>query len=201
MRPMNALHRPLRAAIVAAIALVSIGGTAAAEEVPYLMYLKGSEGPPATPFRVLWDVRDEAIAHITIDLGAKYEPALVKLGLDRVLKYDAKREQSRFVVRNPDLTHFVKVVGTSIVKGILEASPIAGAWAQKPDAEVKMAEFHITPEPHPARLEVTTWLHVNYLAPQKAGSPKPQDLIKGDLIFVGQPEPKQPDGPQPPGKP
>ena len=201
MRLMKGLRHSVRAAIVAALALTSIAGTTVAEEVTYLMYLKGSEGPPATPFRVLWDVLDQANAHIIIDLGAKYEPALTKLGLDRVLKYDAKREQSRFVVRNPDLTHFVKIVGTSIVKGILETSPIAGAWAQKPDAEVRMAEFHITPEPHPARLEITTWLHVNYLAPQKAGSPKPQDLIKGDLIFVGQPEPKQPDGPEPPSKP
>jgi hypothetical protein len=201
MRLMKALHRHVRAAIVAAVALTPIAGTAAADEVTYLMYLKGSEGPPATPFRVLWDVLDQANARITIDLGDKYEPALVKLGLDRVLKYDAKLEQSRFVVRNPDLTHFVKVVGTSIVKGMLETSPIAGAWAQKPDADVKMAEFHITPEPRPARLEVTTWLHVSYLAPQKAGSPKPQDLIKGDLIFVGQPEPRQPDGPEPSSKP
>jgi hypothetical protein len=32
-------------------------------------------------------------------------------------------------------------------------------------------------------------LHVTYLDPQKSGPPKVQDLIKGDIIFVGQPEP------------
>ena len=38
------------------------------------MYVRGSEGPPATPIRVLWDVLDAANARITIDLGEKYEP-------------------------------------------------------------------------------------------------------------------------------
>ena len=37
-------------------------------------------------------------------------------------------------------------------------------------------------------LEIAAWLHVSYLAPQKSGRPKPQDLIKGDLVFVGRPE-------------
>ncbi|MCC6778590.1 MAG: hypothetical protein IT537_18505 [Hyphomicrobiales bacterium] len=69
-------------------------------------------------------------------------------------------------------------------QSFLQTSWIAGAWAQKPDAEVKMAELHITPRP--PRLEVTTWLHVSYLAPQKSGPAKLQDLIKGDIIFVGQ---------------
>ena len=61
---------------------------------------------------------------------------------------------------------------------------------QKPDAEVRTAELRITPEPRPALLEVTTWLHVTYLAPQRSGRAKVQDLIKGDLVFVGRPEPK-----------
>src|SRR6266851_9873601 len=64
MRLMKGLRHSVRAAIVAAIALTSIAGTTVAEEVTYLMYLKGSEGPPATPFRVLWDVLDQANAHI-----------------------------------------------------------------------------------------------------------------------------------------
>jgi hypothetical protein len=36
------------------------------------MYMKGSEGPPATPIRVLWNVRDHAHARISIDLGERY---------------------------------------------------------------------------------------------------------------------------------
>ena len=69
------------------------GGPAGAEDVPYLMYVRGSEGPPATPMRVLWDVIDSANARITIDFGEKYEPALAKLGFGRVLKYDAKPDK------------------------------------------------------------------------------------------------------------
>jgi len=38
-------------------------------------------------------------------------------------------------------------------------------------------------------LEVTARLYVTYLWPQKSGPPKVQDLIKGDIVFVGQPEP------------
>ena len=34
--------------------------------------------------------------------------------------------------------------------------------------------------------------YVTYLDPQKSGPPKVQDLIKGDIVFVGQPEPKEP---------
>lgn len=182
--------RECRLRMLAVAAALCLAGTAAAEDAPYLMYIKGSEGPPATPIRVLWNVRDEVSADITIDLGEKYEPALAKLGLGRVLKYGAKREQARFVVRAPELTHFVRTVATSIVQGLLQASPVAGAWAQKPDAEVRMAELHIMPKA--PRLEVATWLHVRYLAPQRSGRTKAQDLIKGDLIFVGQQAP--PDG-------
>lgn len=165
------------------VALAPAGATAAAE-VPYLMYIKGSEGPPATPIPVLWTVRDHESADITIDL-AQYAPTLSRLGLARVLKYEARREKAYFVVRAPELTSFVRTVATSIVQGFLQTSQTAGAWAQKPDAEVKMAELHIMPRP--PRLEVTTWLHVSYLAPRKSGRAKLQDLIKGDIIFVGQP--------------
>jgi hypothetical protein len=179
-------------------AAVGLAGPAAAE-VPYLMYLKGSEGPPNAPIRVLWNVLDDANARITIDLGEKHEPALSKLGLGRVLKYDAKLDKARFIVRAPELTHLVKTISTSIVQSLLQASPLAGAWAQKPDAAVERAELHITPDRRPARLEVTTWLHVTYLAPQKSGRAKMQDLIKGDLIFVGQPE--APDATPQPSKP
>ena len=180
------LYAPLFGAAVALLLAAPCG----ADEVAYLMYIKGSEGPPATPIRVLWNVLDDSNARITIDLE-KYEPALTKLGLERVLKYDARLDKARFVVRTPELTRFVKTLATSIVQNLLQSSPIPGAWAQKPDAEVRTAELHITPEPHPARLEVTTWLHIDYLAPQKSGRPKSQDLIKGDLIFVGEPELKK----------
>jgi len=41
-------------------------------------------------------------------------------------------------------------------------------------------------------LEIAAWLYVTYQAPQKLGRPKQQDLIKGDIVFVGQPEPAAP---------
>jgi hypothetical protein len=187
----------LRAAAFAAVAALSLAGPVAAEETAYLLYLRGSEGPPAVPFRVLWDTLDAANARITIDLGEKYEPALTKLALPRVLKYDAKIDKAQFVVRDPELTRFVKVVATSIVQGILQSSQFSGAWAQKPDADVQNAALHITP-PRAGRLEVATWLHVTYLAPQKTGKPKLQDLIKGDIVFVGGPEPKDQPAPAKP---
>ena len=196
---MKMLLRSLRvyAAALAAVTALSLGGPAAAQETAYLLYLRGSEGPPAVPFRVLWDTLDAANARITIDLGEKYEPALTKLALPRVLKYDAKLDKAQFVVRDPELTRFVKVVATSIVQGILQASQLPTAWAQKPDADVQNAALHITP-PRAGRLEVATWLHVTYLAPQKTGKPKLQDLIKGDIVFVGGPEQKDPAAPSKP---
>jgi hypothetical protein len=177
-----------RLRIVLTVVALAAAGAARAEEVAYLMYVKGSEGPPATPMRVLWDVRDDANARITIDLGAKYEAALAKLGLQRVLKYDAKREQARFVVRDAGFTRFVQTVATSLVQALLTASAAPGAWAQRPEADVKDAALTITPAPRPGPLEVAAWLYVTYLAPQKSGQPKVQDLIKGDLVFVGRPE-------------
>jgi hypothetical protein len=184
----RAMGRRRGLGILLAVALGACAGATRADEVAYLMYVKGSEGPPATPMRVLWDVRDDAHARITIDLGEKYEPALTKLGLERVLKYDAKRESTQFVVRDLAFTRFVKTVATSVVQALLTASTIAGAWAQPPDAQVQDAALLITPAPRPAPLEIAAWLHVSYLAPQKSGRPKPQDLIKGDLVFVGRPE-------------
>jgi hypothetical protein len=187
---MTRIRRAVRLS-VQALALVAGAALSPAQagEVAYLMYIRGSEGPPSVPFRVLWDAGDGAKGRITIDLGAKYEPALKKLGLPRVIGYDAVRDKARFIARAPELTAFVKTVATSIVQGLLQASTLPGAWAVKPDADVKMAELHIA-EPRPERLEVTTWLHVTYLAPQKSGRPKPDNLIKGDLIFVGGAEPK-----------
>jgi hypothetical protein len=177
------------------------GGAARAEEVAYLMYIRGSEGPPATPMRVLWDVRDDAHAGITIDLGEKYEPVLTKLGLERVLKYDAKREQAHFVVRDTRFTHFIKTVANSVVQALLTASSVPGASAQPADAQVQDAALLISPAPRPVPLEISALLHVTYLAPQKSGRPKAQDLIKGDLIFVGQPEAAKPGDAGSSGKP
>jgi hypothetical protein len=187
--------------IVSAVALIVGTQAACADEIAYLMYVKGSEGPPATPMRVLWDVRDDAHARITIDLGEKYEPALTKLGLARVLKYDAKREQARFVVRDGAFTHFVKTIADSVVQALLTASSVPGAWAQPPDAQVQDAALLIASAPRPAPLEIAAWLYVTYLAPQKSGRPKPQDLIKGDLVFVGRPEDASPDEAGQSGKP
>ena len=150
------------------------------------MYLKGSEGPPAVPMRVVWDPRDDANGRVTIDLGGKYEPALTKLGLPRVLEYDARRDKSQFAVREGEFARFVKVVAASIVQGFLTASPVPGAWAQPADVTVHTAALLITPARE--RLELIARLYVTYLDPQKSGPPKVQDLIKGDIIFVGQPE-------------
>ncbi|MGA7490351.1 MAG: hypothetical protein WBW74_25805 [Xanthobacteraceae bacterium] len=180
--------RRLRPHVAFAVVLLAAAHPARADEVAYLMYVKGSEGPPAAPMRVLWDIRDDANARITIDLGEKYEPVLSKLGLERVLKYDAKREKAQFVVRDLAFTRFVKTVATSVVQALLTASSVAGAWAQPPDAQVQDAALLITPAPRPEPLEIAAWLYVTYLAPQKSGRPKPQDLIKGDLVFVGRPE-------------
>jgi hypothetical protein len=192
--------RSLRAhATVLSVLALAGAGPAAAGEVAYLMYVKGSEGPPATPMRVLWNVRDDTNARITIDLGEKYEPALTKLGLERVLAYDAKREKAQFVVRDSEFTRFVKTVTSSLVQALLTASPVASAWAQPPEARVEDATLVITPAP--ARLEVTAWLNVTYLAPQKSGRPKVQDLIKGDIAFVGQPEPAGADATARPNQP
>jgi hypothetical protein len=179
-----------RVAILCAVASFAVAAPASADETAYLMYLKGSEGPPAVPMRVLWDARDAANGRVTIDLGAKYEPALTKLGLPRVLEYDAKRDKSQFVVREGEFVRFVKVVATSIVQGFLTVSPVPGAWAQPAEVKVHTATILITPAP--ARLELIARLYVTYLDPQTSGPPKVQDLIKGDIVFVGQPEPTGP---------
>jgi hypothetical protein len=175
---------PASAAVFCTLAASAIPAPILAAETAYLMYLKGSEGPPAVPMRVVWD---DDRHHVTIDLGNKYEPALTKLGLPRVLEYDAFAEKARFAVRDPEFTRFVKVVAISIVQGFLTVSPVPGAWAQPAQVNIHTATLLITPAA--AQLEVIARLHVTYLDPQKSGSPKVQDLIKGDIIFVGQPEP------------
>jgi hypothetical protein len=116
-----------------------------------------------------------------------------------VLEYDAIPEKSQFVVRDPEFARFVKTVAASIVQGFLTASPVPGAWAQPAEVKVHTAALLITPAP--ARLEVIARLHVTYLDPQKSGPPKVQDLIKGDIIFVGQPEPAPPADATSPDKP
>ena len=188
-----------RVAVLCAAASLAVAAPASADETAYLMYLKGSEGPPAVPMRVLWDARDGANGHVIIDLGAKYEPALTKLGLPRVLEYDAKLDKSQFAVREGEFARFVKVVAASIVQGFLTASSVPGAWAQPAEVTVHTAALLITPAPE--RLQVTARLHVTYLWPQKSGPPKVQDLIKGDIVFVGQPEPTGRDEVGQPGKP
>jgi hypothetical protein len=188
-----------RVAVLCTAASLAFAAPASADETAYLMYLKGSEGPPAVPMRVLWDARDGTNGHVTIDLGAKYEPALTKLGLPRVLAYDAKLDKSQFAVREGEFVRFVKVVATSIVQGFLTASPVPGAWAQPAEVKVHTAALLITPAHE--RLELIARLYVTYLDPQKSGPPKVQDLIKGDIVFVGQPEPKEPGEAGQPSKP
>ena len=158
---MKSVHLRVRAHLLSAALLWSLAGPAGAEDVPYLMYVRGSEGPPATPMRVLWDVIDSANARITIDFGEKYEPALAKLGFGRVLKYDAKPDKKApFAVRDAEFTRLVKSISTSVVQALLTASSAPGAWAQPPDAKVEDAALLITPR-NP-RLEVAALLHVTY---------------------------------------
>jgi hypothetical protein len=191
-RVMKSVHLGARTHLLFAALLWLLAGPAGAEDVPYLMYVRGSEGPPATPMRVLWDVIDSANARITIDFGEKYEPALAKLGFGRVLKYDAKPDKKApFAVRDLEFTRLVKSISTSVVQALLTASSAPGAWAQPPDAKVEDAALLITPR-NP-RLEIAALLHVSYLAPQKSGPPKVQDLIKGDMVFVGQQEAASPE--------
>ena len=187
-----------RATVLTAAAALTLAAPAAADATAYLMYLKGSEGPPAVPMRVVWDARDDANGRVTIDLGDKYEPALTKLGLPRVLEYDATRDKSQFAVREGEFARFVKVVAASIVQGFLTASPVPGAWAQPADVKVHTAALLIAPARE--RLELIARLYVTYLDPQKSGLPKVQDLIKGDIIFVGQPESAASGDTAPPGK-
>src|SRR5262245_10359354 len=99
-----------RVAVLCAVASLALAAPASPDETAHLIHLKvlkGSEGPPAVPMRVLWDARDGANGHVTIDLGAKYEPALTKLGLPRVLAYDAKLDKSQFAVREGEFVRFV----------------------------------------------------------------------------------------------
>ena len=96
---MQSVNRGLRARVLSAALSLSLAGPAGAEDVPYLMYVRGSEGPPATPMRVLWDVTDDANAASPSILAEKYEPVLAKLGFARVLAYRRQAGQESAVRR------------------------------------------------------------------------------------------------------
>lgn len=184
---------PLPAALLTVVLLSA--GPATGAEVPYLMYSKGTEGK-TVPIRVLWDDRADGNARITIDLSTQYEAWLKKLGLDPVLKYDAKLSKSTFMVRDPELTRFVQIVATSIVQALLKPTnapnppPEPPADQPPPEAAVPGAVLLITPAKGtpPSQLEVIVRLHVTYPVPQKSGPPKTADLINNDLTYVGKPE-------------
>jgi hypothetical protein len=171
--PVDAL-RPI-ALLSAALALLNAAPRAAADEVAYLLYLKGTEGK-TTPFRVLWDERQEGSGRITIDFGVGYAPFLKQLGLARTASYDAKLAHGDYVVHDEELARFVKTPGPSA----------------PPPPEVKGAILIITPAPDRLRLEVTARLHVTYAPPQKSGPPVVKDFVNGDLVFVGPREAKAP---------
>jgi hypothetical protein len=173
----------------AALMLLAGAQPAAADEVAYLMYIKGTEGK-TVPFRVLWDERDAANARITVDLGLGYEGFLKKLGLARVQAFDARLNRGDFVVRDPELARFVKLVVTELVRPPERASVTGSAAAAPPEPEVKGAVLLITPSPDKTELEVTARLHVTYAPPQKSGPPIVKDFVNGDLVFVGGREPK-----------
>jgi hypothetical protein len=188
--PMTAF-RTLRRAAVLSAALALLVGTppAAAEEVAYLLYIKGTEGK-TVPFRVLWDERDDSNGRLTVDFGLGYEGFLKNIGLPRVAAFDAKLVHGDFVVRDDELARFVKMVVTELVRPPQKESTIGGAAAAPPAPEVKGAVLLITPAPDKAQLEVTVRLHVTYAPPQKSGPPVVKDFVNGDLIFVGGREPK-----------
>jgi hypothetical protein len=182
---MDALKSVFR---LSAVVVLSLAATpAVADEVPYLMYLKGTEGK-AAPFRVLWGELDGSTGRITIDLGFPYEAWLKKLGLGRVLTYDAKLNRRDYVVRDPQLTHFVGVVASDWVRGAQQTNLPPGVTPITTGAQVEGAMLLITPTP--PELEVVVRLHVTYPVPQKSAPPVVKDLVNGDLVFLGQPEPK-----------
>jgi hypothetical protein len=187
---MTAFHVLGRMASLSAALLLFVGTRpAAAEDLAYLMYIKGTEGK-TVPFRVLWDERDAANGRITVDLGVGYEGFLKKIGLGRVQAFDARLNRGDFVVRDPELARFVKLVVTELVRPPERASVTAGAGVAPPEPEVKGALLLITPAPDKEQLEVIARLHVTYAPPQKSGPPIVKDFVNGDLVFVGQPEPK-----------
>src|SRR5262245_8198409 len=184
---MLALSRPI---LLCALLLLPGLAPAAAEEIAYLMYIRGTEGK-TTPFRVLWHERDDANGRITIDFGTGYEAFLKRLGLPRVVAYDAQHRTGDFVVRNDELARLVKIVCTEIVRPPERAGLAPGAAAAPPEADVKAALLLIRPAPDRSELEVTVRLHVSYPAPQKSGPPIVKDFVNGDLVFVGPREPKE----------
>ena len=185
---MKALHRgrPAQMVMLSALLSWSAAAPAVADEVTYLTYLKGTEGKVA-PFRVQWNEVDDAKGRITIDLGTPYEAWLKKLGLGRVQAFDAKLNRQEFVVRDPLLTRFVTIVASDLVRGA-QTNVLPGVTPITTGAQVEGAVLLITPAPD--NLEVIARLHVTYPVPQKSAPPVIKDLVSGDLIFLGQPEPK-----------
>src|SRR5262245_33985301 len=189
---MTAFHALGRVALLSAgLALFGVAPRAAAEEVAYLLYIKGTEGK-SVPFRVLWDERPDASGRITIDFGVGYEAFLKQVGLARTASYDAKLVRGDYLVRDEELARFVKTVVTEIVRPPERASVTPSAPSAPPQPEVKGATLIITPAPDRLRLEVTARLHVTYAPPQKSGPPIVKDFVNGDLVFVGPREAKAP---------
>jgi hypothetical protein len=189
---MTALHALGRAAFLSAALLLCAGAApAAAEEVAYLLYIKGTEGK-TIPFRVLWDERDDTNGRLTVDFGLGYQGFLKTIGVPRVKAFDAKLVRSDFVVRDAELERLVKMVVTELVRPPEKAGVTGGTAAAAPEADVKGALILITPAPDKTQLEVTVRLHVSYPAPQRSGPPVVKDFVNGDLVFVGGREPKAP---------
>jgi hypothetical protein len=188
---MTAFRRLGRAAFLSAALWLALGTLpAAAEEIAYLLYIKGTEGK-TVPFRVLWDEHDDGYGRLIVDFGLGYEGFLKKLGLPRMMGFDAKLIGGEFVVRNAELDHFVKTVVTEIVRPPEKASTTIAPAPAAPEADVKDAQLLIVPTK--AQLEVTVRLHVSYPArepPQKSGPPVVKDFVDGDLVFVGRRDPK-----------
>jgi len=187
MRPLHAGHAA-RIAALSGIVLALVASPAAADEIAYLLYLKGTEGKLA-PFRVLWNEIDGTNARITIDLGVGYEAWLKKIGLARVSSYDARLQGRDFVVRDAQFSHYVNVASDDLVRGP-QHDLAPGATPVPPGAKVEGALLLITPAPDKTTLEVTARLHVSYLAAQKSGDPVEKDLVNNDFVFAGAREPK-----------
>src|SRR5258707_8737518 len=131
---MTAVQALGRAAFLSATLLFFVGTVpVAAEEVAYLLYIKGTEGK-TMPFRVLWDERDDTNGRLTVDFGLGYQGFLKTIGVPRVKAFDAKLVRSDFVVRDAELERLVKMVVTELVRPPEKAGATGGTAAAAPEA-------------------------------------------------------------------
>jgi hypothetical protein len=157
--------------VVAALAvLLASTPPIAAVEIPYLMNGK------AGAFRVLINRTDHSNANVTIDFGPQSETALNAGGFLREVKFSAKLEDDRFVVRDPELTRLVTSVATMFVKAV--------AFMFVPP-EVEVLDATMAFKPVEWHLEGTFKVHITTKPPNGAVS----NFLNETFEFVGTPIP------------